>query len=139
MGSGALFGALMNPESASPLPAWSRFRGILRLLIIAAVLAVVVLFIFPIIFEPRIDLPTGLHYGSPSSLEFRISNRNLTPLTDIAYTCEVSKLTLADASQDTKAKAIIPWKHSEDSGPPGGHRSVRDRRYRDYADQGSRI
>ena len=64
----------MNPESASPkLPAWSRFRGLLRLLIIVAVLAVVVLFIFPIIFEPRIDLPTGLQYGSPSLREFRIS------------------------------------------------------------------
>jgi hypothetical protein len=99
---------MMNPESATPkVSAWSRFRGLIRLLIIVVVLAAIVLFLFPLIFKPRIDLPASLQYGSPSSLEFRISNQNLTPLTDIAYTCEVSKLTLANGSEDTKAKAII--------------------------------
>jgi hypothetical protein len=66
-----------------------------------------VIFVFPIIFKPRIDVSTGLQNASASSLEFRISNQNLTPLTDITYTCEVSKLTLANGSEDEKAKAII--------------------------------
>ncbi len=66
-----------------------------------------VIFIFPIVFKPRIDLPTGIQSGGSSSWKFGFSNQNLTPLTDVAYTCEVSKLTLADDSEDAKAKAVI--------------------------------
>jgi hypothetical protein len=77
-----------------------------RLLLVLAVLVVIVLVIFPIIFELRIEART-LQFGSPSTLAFQISNPDLTPLTDVAYTCEVSKLTLGNGSEDEKAKAII--------------------------------
>lgn len=99
---------MTQPKSVSPKPpTWSRFRGFFRLLLILTVLAVIVLVIFPIIFELRIEAPTALQFGSPSTLAFQISNPNLTPLTDVAYTCEVSKLTLGNGSEDEKAKAII--------------------------------
>ena len=71
------------------------------------------LVIFPIIFQLRIEAPTALQFGSPSTLAFQISNPNLTPLTDVAYTCEVSKLTVGNGSEDEKAKAII--RHSTES------------------------
>jgi len=85
----------------------SNYRGIVRLLLIVAVVAGVVILVFPIIFTPRIDVPKGLQYASASSLELRISNQNLTPLTDVGYICEVSKLTLADGSAVENAKVVV--------------------------------
>lgn len=85
----------------------SRFRGLYRLLLIMAVFFVAVVFLFPVILEPGIDVPTDLQFASPSSLVVQISNQNLTPLMDLEYSCEVSKLTLANGSAVTDAKVLI--------------------------------
>jgi hypothetical protein len=91
--------AEITPPSGSPPPARrSRFRGAVRLLIALSALFVVVVFLFPLIFSPRIDVPTDLPFGNPSSLLAQISNQNMTPLMDVEYTCELSKLTLANGS-----------------------------------------
>jgi len=39
-------------------------------------------------------------------MTFQISNENLTPLTDVAYTCEVQKLTLADGTPVKDANVL---------------------------------
>jgi hypothetical protein len=71
-----------------------------------AVLFVTVFFIFPIVFKPGVEPPTQLPFGSPFSMAVRISNQNpFTLLTDVEYSCEVSKLTLATGADVTDAKA----------------------------------
>jgi len=72
-----------------------------------AVVFVSVVFIFPIIFEPGVEPPAELQFGSPFSMAVQISNQNMTPLTDVEYSCEVSKLTLANGSAVTDAKVLI--------------------------------
>jgi hypothetical protein len=90
----------MKPGSKSPdAPATrSRFRGPFGLLLGMAVLFVSVVLILPILFRPGVDAPADVEFGSPFSVGVQISNQNVTPLTDVAYTCEVSNLTLADGS-----------------------------------------
>jgi hypothetical protein len=72
-----------------------------------ALLFATVVFIFPIIFGPRVEPPTELQLGSPSSVAVQISNQNVTPLTDVEYSCEVSKLTMANGSAVTDAKVLV--------------------------------
>ena len=99
----------IKPECVSPkLPVpRSRFRGPYRVLLILAVVFATVVFIFPIVFEPRIEPPTEVQFGSLYSMEVQISNLNVTPLTNVEYSCEVSKLTLADGSAVGDAKVLI--------------------------------
>ena len=99
-----------KPQSESPgvPPPQSRFfRGPYRLLLVMAVLFVSVVFVFPILFDPGIQLPEASRYGTPFSVAFLIGNRNVTPLTDLEYSCEVSKLTLANGSAVGNANAVI--------------------------------
>jgi hypothetical protein len=100
----------VKPESVSPNLAAPRsaFGRLYRLLLMVAVLFATVVFIFPIVFEPRVEPPTQLQLGSPFSMAVRISNQNpFMPLTDVEYSCEVSKLTLASGAEVTDAKALI--------------------------------
>ena len=99
----------IKPESVSPkLPVpRSRFRGPYRLIFSMAVLFATVVFIFPVIFRPVVEPPADLQFGSPFSMAVRISNRNATPLTDVQYSCEVAKLTLANGAAVTDAKVLI--------------------------------
>jgi hypothetical protein len=100
--------AEITPPSGSPPPARrSRFRGAVRLLIALAALFVVVVLLFPLIFAPRIDVPTDLPFGNPSSLSAQISNQNMTPLMDVEYTCELAKLTLANGSAVPNEQVLI--------------------------------
>jgi hypothetical protein len=62
--------------------------------------------ILPILFRPGVDVPADVAFGSPSSVGVQISNQNVTPLTDVAYTCGVSNLTLADGSIVGNAKVL---------------------------------
>ena len=71
-----------------------------------AVLFVFVVLIFPVLFRPGVDPPAEVQYGSPFSVGVQISNQNVTPLTDVAYTCEISNLTLADGSILGNAKVL---------------------------------
>ena len=52
-------------------------------------------------------MPTGLQYASPSSMDFRLENQNFTPLTNIQYTCEVSKMILVNGSTPQGAQSVI--------------------------------
>jgi hypothetical protein len=99
----------VKPESvARQLPApRSRWRGPLRLLVMMSVLFVTVVFIFPLVFRPGIEAVTPAQLGSPFSMEVKISNLNVTPLTDVEYNCSVSKLTLGNGTQITDAKMLI--------------------------------
>ena len=93
----------VSPDSSAPR---SLFRPLYRLLLSILVFAVVMVFVFPIIFGPRIDVPADVQFASPSSLTVQISNQDLTPLTDVEYGCKVSKLTLASGSEITDASVL---------------------------------
>ena len=84
-----------------------RFRAALRLVLAFAALAAIMIFIFPLVFGPRIDVPAELEFGSPSSVRVQISNQNLTPLLDVEYTCELSKLNLANGSAVPNEKVLV--------------------------------
>jgi len=99
---------MKGSDQISPPPARrSRFRGVVRLTLVLAVLAVMVIFVFPLVLGPRVDVPTDLEFGNPSSVQVQISNQNLTPLLDVKYTCEVSKLTLANGSAVPNEKVLV--------------------------------
>jgi len=83
-----------------------RFRRLYRLLLGMAALLVALVFIFPIVFRPAVEPPAEVQFGSPSSVGVQISNQNVTPLTDVAYACEVSNLTLADGSKVGNVKVL---------------------------------
>lgn len=74
---------------------------------ISVALATVV-FIFPVVFKPEVEPPRQLPFGSPSSVAVRISNPNpFTPLTDVEYSCEISKLALATGTEAGDVKALV--------------------------------
>src|SRR5580658_4135864 len=102
-------GVKPEPASLSPrLPApRSRLRGPLRLLLMMAILFVTVVFIFPLVFTPRVEPPAATPYGSPFSMTVRVSNQNVTPLTDVEYGCVITKLTLATGAEVTDAKILM--------------------------------
>jgi hypothetical protein len=85
----------------------SRFYGAYRLLVALAVLALAVLFIFPLIFGPGVQAPADVQYGSPSALQLQISNQNLMPLKDLEFSCEVSKLDLVQGSPASNPQALV--------------------------------
>jgi hypothetical protein len=87
-------------------PAESRFRRFVPLLLSIAAVAIAVFLLFPLIFPPRVDVAGSVQFASPSSMIVQISNQNLTPLTDIEYTCEVLKITLANGSAVNNAKVL---------------------------------
>lgn len=79
-----------------------------RLLLMMTVLFMIVVFIFPIILTPVVEPPTQLPAGSALSMAVRISNQNpFTPLTDVEYSCEVSRLALATGAEVTNANVLI--------------------------------
>jgi hypothetical protein len=84
----------------------SGLRGPYRILIIMAVLFVTVVLIFPLVFRPRVEPPGELQFGSAFSVVVPIANHNMTPLSDVEYSCEISKLTLADGSAVTDARVL---------------------------------
>lgn len=51
--------------------------------------------------------PTDLQFGNPSAAVIQVSNQNLTPLTDLTYSCELSKMTLANGSEITNATVLV--------------------------------
>ena len=77
------------------------------MLFVMAMLFGTVVFMFPLIFQPGVEPPTELQFGSPFSIAIQISNHNVTPLTDVEYGCAVSKLTMADGSAVTGARVLV--------------------------------
>jgi hypothetical protein len=53
-----------------------------------------------------VEPPEDVQFGSAFSVGVQISNQNVTPLTDVAYSCEVSNLTLADGSKVENGKVL---------------------------------
>lgn len=97
-----------NSDPMSPRPARrSPFRGAFRLILVLIVLAVIVIIVFPLAFGPRIDVPADLEFANPTFVQVQISNQNLTPLLDIEYTCELSKLTLASGAAVANEKVLV--------------------------------
>jgi hypothetical protein len=92
--------------SAEARRAPSRLRGPLHFVLTLAVVAAIVVFLFPVVFGARIDVPAEVQFGSASSMTFRISNQNLTPLSDVTYSCEVSQLTLANGTPIKDANVL---------------------------------
>lgn len=70
----------------------------------------IVVFVFPLIFRPGIEPPKDVRFASPFSVPIQISNQNMTPLTDVEYVCEISRLTLAGGSEVANAKVLIRGK-----------------------------
>lgn len=97
-----------KPASVSTQPpaARSRYRGWYRLLVIVVAMTLAVFFLYPLVFQPRIDVPPSVQFGSVSSVGVLIANANLTPLQDVEYTCEIAKLTMAKGSAITDARAL---------------------------------
>src|SRR5215469_4978010 len=93
-------------RSSNPTVQSSSFRGPYRVLLGLAALFVSLVLIFPVVFKPRVDAPTDLPFGSASSVSVQISNQNVTPLDDVEYSCELSKLTLANGSAINNAKVL---------------------------------
>ncbi len=81
-------------------------RGIYRALTMLATFFVVVLLIFPVLFAPAVDLPYPLLPANPTSLTVKISNENLTPLTNFEYTCELGALDLKNGVHVTDATVV---------------------------------
>jgi len=50
---------------------------------------------------------TGSQFGAPFSMAVEISNQNLLPIKDVEYSCEVSRLTLANGSAMRDAKVLV--------------------------------
>jgi hypothetical protein len=95
----------VSPKHPTPK---SAFKRLYLLLLVIAVLFATIVFIFPIVFKPGIEPPTQSAFASPLSMTVRISNQNpFIPLTDVEYSCEVSKLTLATGDEVTDAKTLI--------------------------------
>src|SRR5690242_5068248 len=86
--------------------AGSRLRARLSLGISLAVAFLIVVFLFPLIFELRIDVPSQVQFGSPSSVMFEIATQNLTPLTNVEYTCEISTL-ITSAAPPLSAAPVL--------------------------------
>lgn len=84
----------------------ARFRARLSLFLSMAAVLLLVIFFFPLIFPVAIDVPSNVQFGSASAMMFQISNQNLTPLTDVEYSCVVAKLTLANGSPVTDANSL---------------------------------
>lgn len=76
----------------------SRFRARLSLWLTLVVAFLVVVFVFPLIFQLRIDVPANVQFGTASAVSFEVENQNLTPLTNITYSCRLSKLETLDGS-----------------------------------------
>lgn len=102
--SGSIKLASVSPKLPAPR---SRFRGAYRPILGIAVLFVTVVFVFPIIFKPGVEPLTESQFGSPFSMAVEISNQNLLPITDVEYSCEVSRLTLANGSAMRDPKVLV--------------------------------
>lgn len=96
-----------TPVSEKKFLPMSRFRGFYRLLFIVAVLGLTVALIFPLIFKPVVAAPSKVQFGSPSSVYVSIANQNVTPVTDVEYSCEVSKLQLSNGTDVKNANVLI--------------------------------
>lgn len=103
------------PRTARPAgvpDARSRWRTRVSVLVSIIAVFLVVVFIFPVAFPLRVDVPAQVQFGNASSVMFQISNQNLTPLTNVEYRCTVAQLTPASGPPakdvNTLSQGYIP-------------------------------
>ena len=77
------------------------------MLLTLGVLFVTVVLIFPLVFEPVVQLRAESPSGNPFSIQLLVANQNMTPVTDVEYTCEVSTLTKPGGAEVTGAGVLI--------------------------------
>ena len=97
------------PAPATPLNRTSgrSRRGVYRALMMLAAFFVALTVIFPLAFGPGVDLPYPILPGNPTALTVQISNQNLTPLTNIEYTCALDQLDLTSGVHVSDATMVI--------------------------------
>lgn len=100
--SGSVKTNAAEPETPAP-----RLPAAYRVLIVIVTLAVVVVFVFPVVFDPGVVAPAELDFGNPSSVAIQIGNQNVTPLLDVEYACDLASLTLANGSAVTNARELV--------------------------------
>ena len=81
-------------------------RTLIRVAVTFGVVAAVVILLFPLVFDIRVDVPGKVQFASASSMMFQISNQNLTPVADVAYSCEVARFTVANGTAVTDANVL---------------------------------
>jgi hypothetical protein len=74
---------------------------VLLILLLAAVLAT-----FPLIFGPRVEILPSPYPGNPFSLSLSIADQNLTPFTDLDYSCSTEHVEPASGSLEHDPKAV---------------------------------
>jgi hypothetical protein len=67
----------------------------------------IVFFIFPLVFGPAVVPPETTHFSSPFSIAVEIANQDMAPMTNLEYSCEVAKLTLANGADIRDANVLV--------------------------------
>jgi hypothetical protein len=62
--------------------------------------------IFPIAFGPGVEDPVSRFPGNPFYLEVKISNENLTPLTNVQYTCQAENVELQSGVKPSDVRVL---------------------------------
>ena len=78
----------------------------MKALIFLAVMVIAALVVFPLLFGPGVAVPSEVFPGNPFLLEVKLSNENITPLTDVEYTCQAVDVELASGVQVKDAKVL---------------------------------
>jgi hypothetical protein len=77
-----------------------------RVLLMFAIFFIVIVFVFPVVFEPGVETPPTQPFGNSLSLTLRLSNQNVTPLLNVEYTCQATQLVLANGRQIEDAAVV---------------------------------
>ena len=79
---------------------------VIRLVVTLAVVAGVVIFVFPLVFELEVDVPEKVQFASASAVMFQITNQDLTAVTNVEYRCEVARFVLTNGSAVKDANVL---------------------------------
>jgi hypothetical protein len=82
---------------------WTAFR----VLLVAIVMGAIIVFVFPLTFDPGVEAPAELEFGNPSSVVVQIGNQNVMPLLDVEYVCDLGTLTMANGTAVTNARELV--------------------------------
>ena len=85
---------------------------VIRLVVTLAVVAGVVILVFPLVFELEVDVPEKVQFSSASAVMFQITNQDLTAVTDVEYRCEVARFVLTNGSAVKDANVLSTGRFS---------------------------
>ena len=85
---------------------------VVRLVVTLAVVAGVVIFVFPLVFELEVDVPEKVQFTSASTVAFQITNQDLTAVSDVEYRCEVARFVLANGTAVKDANVLCTGRFS---------------------------